>query len=132
MPTPGYPQMTITPNLGLSLTGMDEVIAEDMILIDTFAGTNTPTLINAQSSPGTAFAGNVTPFLVTFPDPFPNDTYTVTLSVELDASTLDPGLVYVGGFIKDPDNQDITVYVTNNADVNVTVIVHAIATQLPS
>lgn len=39
MPNPTYPQITITPFLGLSLVGMDEVIALDMLLIDTFAST---------------------------------------------------------------------------------------------
>jgi len=38
MPTPYYPGITVTPNLGLSLIGMDEVVAEDFILIDAFAG----------------------------------------------------------------------------------------------
>lgn len=38
MAVPYYPQITITPNLGLSLIGMDEVIAEDMILIDAALG----------------------------------------------------------------------------------------------
>jgi len=34
MAVPYYPQTVITPNLGLSLIGMDEVLAEDMVLID--------------------------------------------------------------------------------------------------
>lgn len=38
MTTPYYPGITVTPNLGLSLIGMDEVVAEDFILIDAFAG----------------------------------------------------------------------------------------------
>lgn len=38
MPVPYYPQTTITPNLGLSLVGMDEVLARDMVLIDAAVG----------------------------------------------------------------------------------------------
>lgn len=38
MAVPYYPQITITPNLGLSLIGMDDVIAQDMILIDAAIG----------------------------------------------------------------------------------------------
>src|ERR1035438_4839806 len=34
MAVPYYPGITITPNLGLSLVGMDEVIAEDFVLVD--------------------------------------------------------------------------------------------------
>lgn len=37
MPTPYYPGITLTPFLGLSLIGMDEVVAQDFILIDAFA-----------------------------------------------------------------------------------------------
>ena len=38
MTAPYYPGITTTPNLGLSLVGMDEVVAEDFVLIDAFAG----------------------------------------------------------------------------------------------
>lgn len=38
MANPTYPQITITPNLGLNLTGMDVVIALDFLILDTFLG----------------------------------------------------------------------------------------------
>ena len=38
MAAPYYPGMTTTPNLGLSLIGMDEVTAEDFVILDAFAG----------------------------------------------------------------------------------------------
>jgi hypothetical protein len=37
MTAPYYPGTTITPNLGMSLIGMDEVLAENFVLIDAFA-----------------------------------------------------------------------------------------------
>jgi hypothetical protein len=48
---PYYPQTTITPNLGLSLVGMDEVIAEDFILIDAFAGGGGGSTVQVNGSP---------------------------------------------------------------------------------
>lgn len=39
MPAPYYPGVTITPNLGLSLIGQDEVIAENFVLLDAAVGT---------------------------------------------------------------------------------------------
>lgn len=44
MAVPYYPQITITPNLGLSLIGMDEVIALDFVKIDAAFGGITPLL----------------------------------------------------------------------------------------
>lgn len=43
-----YPGITITPNLGMSLVGMDEAIAENLVLIDTFAPTASNIQINGS------------------------------------------------------------------------------------
>jgi hypothetical protein len=46
MSVPYYPQNIITPNLGLALNGMDEVLAEDMILIDNAFGSGSAVRVN--------------------------------------------------------------------------------------
>src|ERR1035437_1942438 len=55
MGVPYYPQSTITPNLGLELKGMDEVIADDFIILDAFAGTAQSIQINGSVIPLTNF-----------------------------------------------------------------------------
>lgn len=55
MGVPYYPQSTITPNLGLELKGMDEVIADDFIILDAFAGTAQSIQINSSVIPQTNF-----------------------------------------------------------------------------
>jgi hypothetical protein len=61
MAIPYYPGSTITPNLGLSLVGMDEVIAEDFVLLDAAVGgaTGTPggTTGQVQYNDAGAFGG---------------------------------------------------------------------------
>jgi hypothetical protein len=60
MGVPYYPQGTITPNLGLSLNGMDEVLADDMIIIDAFAGTAQSIQVNGAVIPQTNFIDSAT------------------------------------------------------------------------
>lgn len=48
MSVPYYPGITITPTLGMSLVGMDEVVAENFVLIDAFAATGTSVQINGS------------------------------------------------------------------------------------
>src|ERR1035437_7308322 len=45
----------ITPNLGLSLKGMDPIVAEDFVLIDTFAGSAGAIEINGSVIPSANF-----------------------------------------------------------------------------
>lgn len=71
MSTPYYPGITITPNLGLSLVGMDEVVAEDFILLDAFAGgvsgsievnssvVNSPNFIDSASATFSVSGSNI-------------------------------------------------------------------------
>src|ERR1035437_447067 len=60
MGVPYYPQSTITPNLGLELKGMDEVLADDMIILDAFAGTAQSIQINGSVIPLTKFIDSAT------------------------------------------------------------------------
>src|ERR1035437_4163991 len=60
MGVPYYPQGVITPNLGLSLNGMDEVLADDMIILDAFAGTAQSIQINGSVIPSTNFVDSAT------------------------------------------------------------------------
>src|SRR6185295_182683 len=65
MAVPYYPLITETPNLGLSLVGMDEVIAQDMVLIDDafgaqklpFQTTTSPILASGNNIVSPAEAG---------------------------------------------------------------------------
>src|ERR1019366_544128 len=50
----------ITPNLGLSLKGMDSVVAEDFVLIDTFAGLSGNIKINGAVIPLTNLINSAT------------------------------------------------------------------------
>src|ERR1019366_1152630 len=50
----------ITPNLGLSLKGMDPIVAEDFVLIDTFAGLAGAIQVNGAVVPSANF-NNLTP-----------------------------------------------------------------------
>lgn len=56
MPVPYYPGITITPNLGLSLIGMDEVIALNFVALDTAIGALSPSTIQIAN---TVLAGPV-------------------------------------------------------------------------
>ena len=56
-----YPKRTITPNLGLSLYGMDEVLAQNFILLDDEVGSGgTSVLVNGSAITNPNF-NNTTP-----------------------------------------------------------------------
>lgn len=80
MSVPYYPQTVITPNLGLSLIGQDEVIAENFVIIDAAVGggssvssfTGDGTLLNNSLSTGAVIA--------TTPNRTPNTVYAGPVS----------------------------------------------------
>jgi hypothetical protein len=60
MPSSYYPQGVITPNLGLALYCFDEVLANNFILLDAFAGTAQSIQINGSVIPQTNFVDSAT------------------------------------------------------------------------
>lgn len=73
-----YPQVVITPNIGLSLIGMDEVIAQDMILIDAAIGSGGGTVTSVFGRTGAVIAitGDYTVAQITGAAPTASPTFT--------------------------------------------------------
>src|ERR1035437_417765 len=60
MTAPYYPQKVITPNLGLALYSVDEIIADNFIILDAFAGTAQSIQVNGTVIPQTNFIDSPT------------------------------------------------------------------------
>src|ERR1035437_10157998 len=60
MTAPYYPQKVITPNLGLALYSVDEIIADNFIILDAFAGTAQSIQVNGTVIPQTNFIDSAT------------------------------------------------------------------------
>jgi hypothetical protein len=102
MANPTYPQVTITPHLGLNLTGMDVLVAMDFLILDTFIGALVGSVALANTMVGpitsnyTAAAGQVVlantaagGFTITLPAAALNKGNQITIKkISTDGNTL--------------------------------------------
>jgi hypothetical protein len=74
-PTPYFPGTIITPNLGLSLEGMDDVLAQNMVILDAAIGTG-----GGGSSTAIKTVTSAYPVVQADGTILANGTFTVTLA----------------------------------------------------